>query len=142
MYSQLVGDWGDQSQPPTATREWSSRTRCGELMITLGATLSLLATRLPRPPLCACATVGAQPLAHEAGAAEVVGALFGSVSSRQAFGRQAMSLREIEEDGRDARARELTYGEFDLDFFWELLRATAPRPAERFVDVGSGCGRL
>ena len=36
----------------------------------------------------------------------------------------------------------LTYGEFDLDGFFELLRAAAPREGETFVDVGSGCGRL
>lgn len=88
---------------------------------------------------CAQATEIASP--RQLGAAEVIDALFGDVSSQRAFGRQALSQQEVEQ-GHMARMTELTYGEFDLGFFWELLHAAAPRPSERFVDVGSGCGRL
>lgn len=102
--------------------------------------------------LCRCSTVRSTPASsmaqslhdpREAGAAEVVHALFGEVSSNRAYGRQALSEREVTEESRfSARRKELTYGEFDLDFFFELLRAARPQPSEMFVDVGSGCGRL
>jgi len=36
----------------------------------------------------------------------------------------------------------LTYGEFPLELFTQLLSAAEPQPGDIFCDVGSGCGRL
>lgn len=93
--------------------------------------------RLAPPDLSALASLSTR----ETGAGEVVAALFGSVSSQQAFSRQRRSITEVESK-HAARETELTYGEFDLDFFFELLRAADPQRGDVFVDVGSGCGRL
>ena len=71
----------------------------------------------------------------------VVESLFGATSSARAFSRQDLSEKEVEAKFGGAPTW-LTYGEFDLDGFFELLRAAAPREGETFVDVGSGCGRL
>ena len=71
----------------------------------------------------------------------VVESLFGATSSARAFSRQDLSEKEVEAKFGGAPTW-LTYGEFDLDDFFELLRAAAPREGETFVDVGSGCGRL
>lgn len=81
------------------------------------------------------------PSHREALAEDAISALFGGVSSDRAYRRQAISEREVTLS-HTSRHTELTYGEFDLPFFWELLQAAAPQPNERFVDVGSGCGRL
>jgi len=82
----------------------------------------------------------------ESGAASLVTALFGSERSSQAFARQSLSTRDMEVElgiqPGDSRAVSLTYGEFDLSFFFELLRRASPQRGERFTDVGSGCGRL
>lgn len=79
----------------------------------------------------------------EAGAASVVGALFGTESSSAAFARSSMSSRQIEASTEfRSRHKSLTYGEFDLPFFFQLLGLVRPRPGEVFCDVGSGCGRL
>lgn len=72
---------------------------------------------------------------------DVIDALFGTVSSRQAFARQACAEEEVTQRFT-SRSKELTYGEFDLDFFLALLRDAQPQPGESFCDVGSGCGRL
>ncbi|KAL1523419.1 hypothetical protein AB1Y20_018359 [Prymnesium parvum] len=93
----------------------------------------------PRPIRCELLPSAASEAAAAAGAAVL--SLFGDVSSPRAFRRQSIAAREVEAE-HAGRARELTYGELRLDFFWELLAAAAPRAAERFVDVGSGCGRL
>ena len=79
---------------------------------------------------------------RELGAIEVVESLFGSVDSRSAYRRASLSEEAVERSTRTHRAAELTYGEFDLPFFFELLQAAEPRPREHFVDIGSGCGRL
>jgi len=79
--------------------------------------------------------------AREAGAHTIIEALYGEVSSSQAFARQAVAANEVEAKHR-SRSRELTYGEFDLAFFYRLLRAAHPEPGEYFVDIGSGVGRL
>ena len=75
--------------------------------------------RLAPPDLSALASLSTR----EAGAGEVVAALFGSVSSQQAFSRQRRSVTEVESK-HAARETELTYGEFDLDFFFELIAPT------------------
>lgn len=106
-----------------------------EVMLIL--TLPVLLT--PRVP--AAVASASSSLLHEAGASDVITALFGGVSSARAFTRQTIAQHEVS-TCHGSRGAELTYGEFDLDFFWALLRAAAPRPSERFVDVGSGCGRL
>ena len=40
------------------------------------------------------------------------------------------------------RQAALSYGEFALPFFFQLLALARPVAGERFCDVGSGCGRL
>ena len=83
-----------------------------------------------------------RPVASPAEVGSVIDSLFGSVSSRQAFARQREAEVEAAERFASARNKELTYGEFDLDFFFSLLQDAAPRTGESFCDVGSGCGRL
>jgi len=82
------------------------------------------------------------PRAGRGDISSVIDALFGSVSSRQAFARQRVAEEETTERFVSTRHKALTYGEFDLDFFLDLLDDAAPQPGERFCDIGSGCGRL
>jgi precorrin-6B methylase 2 len=74
--------------------------------------------------------------------ADLVDSLFGTVSSRQSFARQAAAETEAAARFAPSRGKELTYGEFDLPFFFSLLADAAPSAGESFLDVGSGCGRL
>ena len=99
--------------------------------------VQLMCSRTPDPLMCPSLPVGLT--AREEGAAEVLQALFGGTD--RAFGRQAMSESEVDA-AHPSRGVELTYGEFDLGFFFELLHRANPRKGERFVDIGSGCGRL
>lgn len=78
----------------------------------------------------------------DADVTSVIEALFGTERSRQAFARQDRSMSEARERFSPNRKVELTYGEFDLPFFFALLRDANPQPGELFCDVGSGCGRL
>ena len=86
-------------------------------------------------------TAAALCTAQHAGTIDVVSALFGSESSRQAFSRQESAHTEVAALF-PTRKRELTYGEFDLANFLALLDSVDPKPGEIFLDVGSGCGRL
>ena len=66
--------------------------------------------------------------------------IFGSVSSNKPSRSRAFS--SAEEAAADQHATDLTYGEFDLDFFAQLLLLASPRTGEAFIDLGSGCGRV
>lgn len=79
---------------------------------------------------------------RERGASEMVTSLFGEVDSARAFGRLEVSEHEVQRLHGAERSKALQYGEFDLAFFFQLLKLAEPRPNERFVDIGSGCGRL
>jgi len=72
----------------------------------------------------------------------VITSLFGGVDSAKALFRSSVSEKQVQRSFGFSRTAELTYGEFDLHFFFALLRVTEPRPHESFVDIGSGCGRL
>lgn len=74
----------------------------------------------------------------------VIESLFGIESSRRAFARQDTSVSEVHArfGATTTRAKELTYGEFDLAGFLSLLQVANPRGGETFIDLGSGCGRL
>lgn len=74
--------------------------------------------------------------------ADVVDGFFGDCASSRMFDRQRRSLQEVTEHFAGEVDNRLTYGEFDLPFFFELLAAARPRPGEIFCDLGSGCGRL
>ena len=75
------------------------------------------------------------------GAKLVISNLFGSESSARAFARADLSHNEVQRRYASAR-KDLQYGEFDLAAFFTLLDLATPTPADRFVDLGSGCGRL
>ena len=80
-----------------------------------------------------CAT-SARPASSQV--ANVVDSLFGAVSSRAAFARQREADEEVAERFASTRTKELTYGEFDSDFFLSLLHDARPQPQEHFVDIG------
>lgn len=106
----------------------------------------LVLLSLARMALTLCASGGPAALppssARETGVRLVIDSLYGGESSRRAVARADVSSQESQRRFESARFKELTYGEFDLDFFFALLRDARPSPGERFVDVGSGCGRL
>ena len=112
----------------------------------VGYLLSLAASSYSRThPVRGTRTRGFDPMAcapATADVADVIDSLFGSESSRQAFARQSVSEGIVAERYSSSRKVELTYGEFSLPFFFALLQDAGPRAGERFVDVGSGCGRL
>ena len=68
--------------------------------------------------------------ARERGARDVVEALFGSEKSARAFSRQRLSMEQVASAGLTSRSLALTYGEFDLEFFFHLLARTNPQPGE------------
>ncbi|CAM9528453.1 unnamed protein product [Ectocarpus sp. 12 AP-2014] len=132
---------------------WHFESGCSSSRSTL--THPCTTTRSCDPP--------AASLANEDGRADVLDVLFGgSYQERIEIGREAQGY--LTTDALAARTlvppRELTYGEYDLDFFLSLvaeclnLRAgksgnddnSAALEAEArslvFGDIGSGCGRL
>lgn len=100
--------------------------------------------RRPRSSVVAAAqpSLSYTPSESERAASDVIDVLFGRENSKRAFNRQRMSMNEIETSHHDEIDNRLTYGEFDLNFFFSLVRAAEPKPGEVFCDLGSGCGRL
>ena len=98
----------------------------------------------PLLPVLHAISFAASPIATAppAAASSLVDALFGTVDSRQAFARQSKAEAEAAARFAPSRGKELTYGEFDLDFFFSLLEDATPQPGDSFCDVRSGCGRL
>ena len=110
-------------------------------MVAMVALMSALLVSPPRPLSISRACSPSLSAVETENVVDVVQSLFGSESSSQAFARQGASISAVEAVFA-SRAKELTYGEFDLRGFLALLDEADPQPGDSFVDVGSGCGRL